>query len=97
MSRYIDADELIPLIRMGEMNAYTEFGEGRNSGIAYAIERIKQMPTVDVVEVVRCESCEWAYDLSKSNPDVTGVYSCSRHGEDFFGFEYCNKGQRREE
>lgn len=47
MSRLIDADELIPLIKMGEMNEYTEFGEGRNGGIAFAVERINQMPTVE--------------------------------------------------
>lgn len=45
--RLIDADELIPLIKIGEMNEYTELGEGRNGGIAYAIERIKQMPTIE--------------------------------------------------
>ena len=48
MSRYIDADKQIPLIRMGETNEYTELGEGRNGGITFAIERIKQMPTADV-------------------------------------------------
>ena len=55
MSRYIDADELIPLIRLGETNEYTELGVGRNGGIAFAIERIKQMPTADVRENVHGE------------------------------------------
>ena len=47
--RFIDADELIALVRMGETNDYTELGVGRNDGIAFAIERVKQMPTADVV------------------------------------------------
>ncbi len=45
--RLIDADELIPLIKMGEMNTSCELGEGRNGGIAFAIERINQMPTIE--------------------------------------------------
>lgn len=45
--RLIDADELIPLIKMGEMNTYDDLGRGRNGGIAFAIERINQMPTIE--------------------------------------------------
>lgn len=55
MSKYINADELIPLIKMGETNECTELGEGRNGGIAFAIERIKQMPTADVRDNVHGE------------------------------------------
>ena len=45
--RPIDADEVIPLILMGEMNRYTEYGEGRNGGLAFAVNRIQQMPTIE--------------------------------------------------
>lgn len=45
--RLIDADELIPLIKMGEMNTYDDLGRGRNGGIDYAIERVNQMPTIE--------------------------------------------------
>ena len=45
--RLIDADELIPLIKMGEMNTYDDLGRGRNGGIDFAINRINQMPTIE--------------------------------------------------
>lgn len=45
--RLIDANELIPLIKMGECNMYDEYCQGRNGGIAFAIERIKQMSTIE--------------------------------------------------
>lgn len=54
--RMIDADELIPLIKMGEMNTYDEYGQGRNGGIAFAIERINQMPTIEPVTVTMDEA-----------------------------------------
>ena len=44
--RLIDADELIPLIKMGEMNTYDDLGRGRNGGIEFAVNRINQMPTI---------------------------------------------------
>ena len=65
INRYIDADKLIPLIKMGETNEYTELGEGRNGGIAFAIERIKQMPTADVRENVHGE---WMYTKHYGEP-----------------------------
>lgn len=44
--RLIDADALIPLIRMGECNMYGEYFQGRNGGIEYAINQVNDMPTV---------------------------------------------------
>lgn len=55
--RLIDADELIPSLKMGEVNADTAYGDGRNGGIYFAIWRIGQMPTIDAVPVVRCKDC----------------------------------------
>ena len=45
--RLIDADALIPLIKMGECNMYDEYCQGRNGGIEFAVEQVKQMPTVE--------------------------------------------------
>ena len=91
MSRYIDANELIPLIRMGETNEYTELGEGRNGGIAFTIERIRQMPTADVVEVVRCKDCLW----SENEPiDDDCDLWCMKHGSDVCANDYCSYGEK---
>lgn len=47
MERLIDANALIPLIKMGECNMYDEYCQGRNGGIQFAIEQINQMPTIE--------------------------------------------------
>ena len=56
--RLIDADELIPLIKMGEMNTYDDLGRGRNGGIEFAVNRINQMPTVSI------EQLKWERDTA---------------------------------
>ena len=63
--RLIDADELIPLIKMGECNMYDEYCQGRNGGIAFAVERIKQMPTIERKTETPC-------DLCRHNPPSSG-------------------------
>lgn len=45
--RLIDADALIPLIKMGECNMYDEYCQGRNGGIEFAVNKVKEMPTVE--------------------------------------------------
>lgn len=45
--RLIDADALIPLIKMGECNMYDEYCQGRNGGIEFAVNQVKQMPTIE--------------------------------------------------
>lgn len=72
--RLIDADELIPLIKMGEMNTYDDLGRGRNGGIAFAIERIKQMPTIE-----ERKKGIWIYENNKT--------VCSECGEPY-GLRY---------
>ena len=47
--RLIDADALVPLIKMGECNMYDEYCQGRNGGIEFAVERINQMPTIEII------------------------------------------------
>ena len=71
--RLIDADELIPSLKMGEVNADTAYGDGRNGGIYFAIWRIGQMPTVDAVEVVRCKDCI-CFDSDMKRCVVRGEY-----------------------
>lgn len=69
--RLIDADELIPLIKMGECNMYDEYCQGRNGGIAFAVERIKQMPTIE------SKTGKWT---PKENRPKQEVFICSECG-----------------
>lgn len=85
MSRYIDAEEIH--LEKGEMNTYTEYGEGFNDGIKFCKAEIERMPDAK-------RKGHW-----KSVPSVTGLrYSlleCSacrrRFGEVIAraDYEYC--------
>ena len=80
--RLIDADELIPSLKMGEVNADTAYGDGRNGGIYFAIWRIGQMPTIDAVPV---RHGEW-YGEADGYADGELVYDmwyCSFCGKRF--------------
>ncbi len=86
--RLIDADELIPSLKMGEVSADTAYGDGRNGGIYFAIWRIGQMPTIDAAPVVRCKDCEFYTEDEKW---------CRRLGlcGAFDADGFCSHGERR--
>ena len=82
------------------MNEYTEFGEGRNSGIAFAVERINQMPTAEPEQkkgrwitidrrYVKCSEC----GLETTKNELRGIalfgenepYFCPNCGADMRG------------
>ena len=71
MSRYIDADKLYELIRTNDYKLAT-----RNGSIDYGMftdgikQAICEMPTADVVEVIRCKDCFFYQkdkELAKAN------------------------------
>lgn len=82
MMRLIDADELIPIIKMGEMNEYCELGEGRNGGIAFAIDRINQMPTIEPKKG-KWIDCgvhgDWAWEQD-GHGNFWHIWKCSKCG-----------------
>lgn len=49
---------------------------------------LKDAPTVDAVEVIRCESCKW-YEPECENCDFWGGYRNPDH--------YCGEGERKNE
>lgn len=62
MSRLIDADRLLDRDRIGR------YYHSSNYDIAISIMDIKNAPTVDAVEVVRCKDCKYSL-LHKRNPN----------------------------
>lgn len=92
MTRYIDADD----IKWEEV----EYNHGkRNETVVDCRIAVDNAPTIDAVEVVRCEDCKYgSEDYPKDIfPDVTEeTYSCERstysHDKDF----YCKYGKRKE-
>ncbi len=61
--------------------------KGELTGISKAWKRIKALPTVDAVEVVRCKDCKWY-----------GYYSCEMGGNNWMrdGNGFCDRGVRKD-
>ena len=93
MSRLIDADAL--------HKAYMElrnFKQDPQSGdwislravpLTTVIRMLNKAPTIDAVEVVRCQDCKhWVYNFN----------GCSRNPctEPWYATDYCNYGERKE-
>lgn len=86
MSRYIDAEELGIGTARPEAFVRPEYATGWNS----AIEIIKNAPTADVVEVVRCKDCK-CYELMKSN----NKHFCNEFGGYITENDFCSRGEKR--
>lgn len=92
MARYIDADRLIAdswmLERHGKSNKLLQ------------VMSIADVPTADVVEVVRCKDCE--YWQSKNSKDTQGICLCGdkdmNYGGEFYPFanDFCSYGTPKE-
>lgn len=57
-----------------------------------AIEDIESLPSIDAVQVIRCEKCKYS--------DPNGVYGCRLKRFSFFpahmyGDDFCSRGKRR--
>lgn len=59
MARYIDREKLLELINEDckYKNPTNEYTKGCNEVCDWAIKTIKNIPTADVVQVVRCKDC----------------------------------------
>lgn len=82
MAEYIDRETLISALE-------SEFEDNENCRLF-----VSEIPTADVVEVVRCKDCVFC----KYNEDAD-VYKCDRRGY-FTEYvnpdeDYCSKGERR--
>lgn len=56
-----------------------------------ALKQVKEEPTIDAVEVVRCKNCKWWKDKSRCC-NVNGLNNIVYNGDWF-----CRSGERREE
>lgn len=90
MTRYIDADALIPMMKYAttdnEIGVFPiRIGFDAIKGI------IDEAPTIDAVEVVRCRDCYHA------EYDITHLY-CVNFCHKVYGDDYCSDAvERREE
>lgn len=83
---YIERDifinnELIPLVKTLDL-----CHPKQKKGVLMAISKLKEAPTADVVEVVRCKDCKH-YELMKAN----NQYFCNKFGGFVKPDDYCSR------
>lgn len=90
MSRYIDADALREkvLYHADTMNHAGNHEQAK--AFNYCLCMIDDMPTADVVEVVRCKDCKYF-------APTVDWYECEFHEQLTMPDNYCSFGERRKE
>ena len=94
--RLIDANRLFDSMRRIKGQFVAGVGDVVNTIDVF--EQIKDAPTVDAVEVVRCGRCEWW----KCNPNTEEYGVCKKVSYDDFEVvmdsdDFCSYGVRRED
>ena len=88
MSRYIDAGAIVDRVCEGISCNECSFGTNED-GMSECVldKRIAELPTADVVEVVRCRECDVPHNKWLGCPNLNGMIP----PPDF----YCAKGKRK--
>ena len=85
MADYIDRHELLSILcnkAFDKVNTDIPYRELR-----WAINTVKQLPSADVVEVVRCNDCRWYH---------VGEEMCLREGFPADKDDFCSWGERKD-
>lgn len=94
MSDLISRQDAIDALKRDEQ--YDEDIPNRADGVRDAIITISNLPSADVVEVVRCRDCEM-FKLQDLNNPKHNTKWCVINGFNPQGDDYCSYGERREE
>ena len=90
MSEFIKREDALDAV------LFALVGTGYQSNAIYAI---KDVPSADVVEVVRCKDCIHAREVKHRGEVIEGIYRCSyiKMSTNLFDIDYCRYGKRRSE
>ncbi len=58
------------------------------------IRLLKELPSVDAVEVVRCQYCAY---FAEAKVNEKGFLICPASGMEITGMDYCSYGERKED
>lgn len=98
MTEYIERENAYKLIREQKEKETGMYSKGRNTGLNIAksiIHDKERCPTADVVEVVRCNECEYAkHQALKLNGKE--LIKCDLHKRPCFDSDYCSYGVLKE-
>lgn len=104
MDKYINADKLFTKLDTMK-NPDSEFAtddyiDGFSDGVSAAMKEVKEMPSADIVEVVRCKDCKYAY--INSFAQLSGVVACKHLADKSDGIlyamqqdDFCSYGEKR--
>ena len=88
MAKYINADELKEKLEEHRSKPYDDYIDGKNYMIEVAKKLLAEMPSADVVEVVRCKDCKWYQNGFCDKVDA--LLGLIRDND------YCSYGERKE-
>ena len=88
MAKLIDADMLLELYDMGE--ELEEYAGVLSVPIPVIRQNIKDMPTVDAVEVVRCKDCRYCLH------DAHGIWCFNDYEHNLQPDDFCSYGERKD-
>lgn len=97
MKRLIDADALkvgIDFVLSHVKSGYSNWLQGYIAGLSAVLKALEASPTIDAVEVIRCEDCNFWRRCGETNKG-----ECD--GMDVYGlmdaYDFCSFGERKEE
>lgn len=99
---YIEREALIKACKKIIHDRWNETTAPVSWSHAYAdfIDDIKEQPTADVVEVVRCKDCKWYKESKLLEPNKFCFRLKDRNGDpigyNFSSNEFCSFGERKE-
>lgn len=96
--RLIDADVLIEFIENRyEITWKDDYEGGIKDACTDILEKISKMPTIDAVEVVRCQCCEFRYEGEYRGRRVMMCDYMDPEEEDMMSDDdFCSKGRKND-
>lgn len=91
MAKYIDADKLLEEMSVNALP--------RDAQRLYLAMRgmVRNAPTADVVEVVRCKDCKYQDDCARQMVHTTRDYVLEQNISTYNKVDFCSYGEKRSE
>ena len=106
MSEYIRKENAVDAVAFGitiasafniETGEWTKLFQRENDELREAIKRIHDLPSVDVVPVVRCENCvHWSDSNQCARPELSGTRWHDAKYFETMPDDFCSYGERKE-
>ena len=98
--RLIDANTPLKQLSdyMEKLHCSDDYQDGLYRGMEIAESYIKNAPTVDAVEVVRCKNCKHSKVFTVADDPMYNHLRCCRrknYTEGVDGYDFCSYGERK--